>query len=93
MAELGRKPREAAALVNRFADRVLFGTDSFPPDESVYLDHVRFLQSEDECYDHDADSPPLMGRWTISALGLEDGVLRRVYADNARRLLAASLSN
>jgi hypothetical protein len=28
-----------------------------------------------------------MGRWAISGLELPDDVLRRVYADNARRIV------
>ena len=30
---------------------------------------------------------PAQGRWQIHGIGLPDDVLRKVYADNARRLL------
>lgn len=87
LAEIGRQPRAAKRLLEEFPDRVLFGTDSFPPDREVYLEHFRFLESADECYDHEVDQPPLMGRWTISALDLPDPILEAVYGGNARRLL------
>ena len=31
MAELGRQPRAAARLISKHRERVLFGTDTFPP--------------------------------------------------------------
>lgn len=88
VAEIGRQPRAARALIEEFPDRVLFGTDAFPPDREVYGQYFRFLESSDECYDHDLEQPSPMGRWTISALELPDLVLEAVYAGNARRLLA-----
>ncbi|MEV5709640.1 amidohydrolase family protein [Actinoallomurus sp. NPDC052274] len=87
IAELGRQPRATRELVLRFPDRVLFGTDEFPPDADVYATHFRFLETLDEAFAHSADDPPLMGRWTISGLGLPPDVLTRVYAANAARLL------
>ena len=36
MAELGRQPRAAAALISEHRERVLFGTDSFPPPADLY---------------------------------------------------------
>ena len=41
----------------------------------------------DESFAYDPDGGPgSQGRWRIHGLGLPDGVLRAVYADNARRL-------
>src|SRR5262249_19545166 len=34
---------------------------------------------------------PIQGDWTISGIGLPAGVLRKIYFDNARKLLARSL--
>jgi predicted TIM-barrel fold metal-dependent hydrolase len=87
IAELGRQPRAAAALVRRHADRVLFGTDAYPPDRSVYRIHFRFLETEDEHFAYAPEEIPPQGRWTISGLGLSDDVLESVYAANARRLI------
>jgi predicted TIM-barrel fold metal-dependent hydrolase len=89
IAELGRQPRAAAALVGAHPDRVLFGTDVFPPALSAYRLAYRFLETLDEhfSYMRDPQTPPSTGRWAISGLGLDADVLERVYAGNARRLL------
>jgi hypothetical protein len=89
IAELGRQPRAAAALIRRFPDRVLLGTDHFPPSRESYLLHARFLETADEHFPyHAADEwPPPQGRWHISALDLEPGLLPALYAGNARRLV------
>jgi hypothetical protein len=43
------------------------------------------MESPDECFPYSPEDPPTSGRWQISALDLPEGVLRQVYADNARR--------
>jgi hypothetical protein len=87
IAELGRQPRATKRLIERFPDRVLFGTDAFPPDRDVYAISFGFLETEDEAFAYDPGDIPSQGRWTISGLGLGDDVLEQVYAGNARRLL------
>jgi predicted TIM-barrel fold metal-dependent hydrolase len=87
IAELGRQPRAARRLLIEHADRVLFGIDLFPPDPSNYAIHFRFLETQDEYFDYATDDVPPEGRWTISGLGLPDDVLRKVYGENARRLI------
>jgi predicted TIM-barrel fold metal-dependent hydrolase len=89
LGELGRRPAAAAALCTNFPDRVLFGTDAFPPTGAVYDLHVRALESKDTnfAYGVDPDDPAPQGRWTIDGLGLPAPVLRAVYAENARRLI------
>jgi predicted TIM-barrel fold metal-dependent hydrolase len=89
ISELGRQPRTARRLLCRHPDRVLFGTDSFPPDRSTYAMHYRFLESDDECfaYSTDPDDPCPQGRWYVSALDLPDEVLRAIYRDTPRRVL------
>jgi predicted TIM-barrel fold metal-dependent hydrolase len=86
LAELGRQPYTARAFMVRWADRVLFGTDT-APDPRVSAVHRRFLETWDESFDYDAEGPPSQGRWQIHGLGLPDEVLRKVYADNARGLI------
>jgi predicted TIM-barrel fold metal-dependent hydrolase len=89
IAELGRQPRATRRLFDRHPDRILFGTDAFPPDPGAYAVSFRFLETEDEHfpYDPDEDEPPSQGRWAISGLGLPDATLERVYAANARALI------
>ncbi|CAN5533909.1 hypothetical protein BH09ACT4_BH09ACT4_17850 [soil metagenome] len=92
MAELGRQPRRFAALVERHPDRVLFGTDIYPATAEAFRLHVRFLETLDEAFDYDADSPiPTQGRWTVSGIGLAGANLAAVYRDNAARVLGLSV--
>jgi predicted TIM-barrel fold metal-dependent hydrolase len=88
IAELGRQPYGARSLFLRWPDRILFGVD-IGPDPAIYALHFRFLETLDESFPYDADeeAPPSQGRWAIHGLGLPDDVLRRVYRDNARRLI------
>ena len=88
IAELGRQPRAAARLLTRHPDRVLFGTDCFPPERAVYETSFRFCETLDEHFPYgDEDAAPTQGRWAISALGLADDVLEPLYRGNARRIL------
>ncbi|WP_456846803.1 amidohydrolase family protein [Cellulomonas sp. P5_C6] len=88
MAELGRQPRRTRRLIERFGDRVLFGTDAFPLTDEALTTHFRFLETDDEAFDYAPDEVvPPQGRWTVSALGLSGDALAAVYAGNARRVL------
>lgn len=86
IAELGRKPYTAREFFLRHADRILFGTD-MRVDAETYRIHYRFLETRDEYFHYGPGDIPGQGRWMIYGLGLPDEVLRKVYADNARRLL------
>ncbi len=88
IAELGRQPVTARSFIERWSDRVLFGTD-MAPDEGWWAVYYRFLESADEsfAYTPDPDGVPDQGRWRIHGLHLPDDVLRRVYRENARRLI------
>jgi predicted TIM-barrel fold metal-dependent hydrolase len=88
MAELGRQPYTARAFFLRHAERILFGTD-LGYDPEMYRVHYRFLETMDESFDYSTDDVPPQGRWQVHGLGLPDDVLRKVYADNARRLIMA----
>jgi predicted TIM-barrel fold metal-dependent hydrolase len=87
IAELGRQPRAARGLIERHPDRILFGTDDFPPNRETFITHFRFLETADEHFPYSADDVPPQGRWAISGLDLPDDTLRKVYAENALRLL------
>jgi predicted TIM-barrel fold metal-dependent hydrolase len=87
VAELGRQPRRARELMLRHPERVLFGTDLFPPDWAEYGICLRFLETDDEHFAYSREEPPPQGRWRISGLGLPEAVLELVYAGNARRLI------
>ena len=84
-AELGRQPRRARRLFMEHADRILFGTD-FWPSAAMYTSHFRWLETDDEHFPY--HGYPDQGRWYIYGLGLPDAILRKVYRDNAAKVLA-----
>lgn len=87
IAELGRAPYSAREWFIKYADRILFGTDHSAR-LAMYQVHFRFLETADEYFNYDPGSPmPTQGRWRIYGLYLPDEVLRKVYHDNAARLL------
>jgi amidohydrolase family protein len=87
IAELGRQPRATRRLMLEHPDRVCFGTDLFPPSAEIYAIHYRFLETDDEHFPHAVEEIPPKGRWAISGLALPDTVLRKVYRENAARLV------
>jgi predicted TIM-barrel fold metal-dependent hydrolase len=86
LGELGRQPYSSRAFFLRHADRILFGTD-MGPEPDHYAIHYRFLETFDESFDYGTEPVPGQGRWQIHGIGLPDDVLRKVYRDNARRIL------
>jgi predicted TIM-barrel fold metal-dependent hydrolase len=86
LAEIGRQPHTSRAFFIRYADRILFGTDE-PPDPAAYRIHYRFLETFDESFDYGTGPLPTQGRWQIHGIGLPGDVLRKVYRENARRVL------
>ncbi len=84
-SELGRQPYSAREFFLRFADRILFGADLLP-EEQMYRLYFRFLETADEYFDYPSHASR-QGRWNIYGLNLPDDVLRKVYRENALRLL------
>ena len=90
LGELGRQPYTTREFMLRYADRILFGVD-MAPDVPTYRIHYRFLETFDESFDYGVDPVPSQGRWQINGIGLPDDVLRKVYAENAARILKLPL--
>jgi predicted TIM-barrel fold metal-dependent hydrolase len=99
VGELGRQPRAARRFFDRYQDRILFGTDAVPhgadtPQQifggPLYEIYFRFLETEDEYFDYAPAPTPPQGRWRIYGIGLPEPILRKVYRDNAARLLGLS---
>jgi predicted TIM-barrel fold metal-dependent hydrolase len=84
-AELGRQPYAAREFFLKYADRILFGTDLIP-EVNMYRLHYRFLETRDEYFEYPSHASR-QGRWNIYGLFLPDDVLRKVYRENAARLL------
>jgi predicted TIM-barrel fold metal-dependent hydrolase len=105
--EIGRhNPEQVRRLFLKYQDRILFATD-FQVDERLILGSSgnepppsdadaevffakewRWLETRDRNWQH---MTPIQGDWTIGSIGLPTSVLRKVYFDNARKLLARSL--
>jgi predicted TIM-barrel fold metal-dependent hydrolase len=96
IGELGRQPRASRKFFDKYQDRVVFGTDASPNNASVpqqlfgdalYEIYFRFLETEDEYFDYAPAPKPPQGRWRIYGVGLPSPILKKVYHDNAARLL------
>lgn len=87
VSELGRQPYTARNFFLRYADRIVFGTDLLPEVE-MYRLYYRFLETADEYFDYPSHASR-QGRWNIYGLFLPDDVLRKVYRENALRLLGS----
>ena len=105
--EIGRHdPSKVRRLFIKHQDRILFATDfqvydrltlgsggSGPPptdDDAVtfFEKHWRWFETNDRQFEH---MTPIQGDWKIDAIGLPASVLRKIYFDNARRLLVRAL--
>ena len=64
----------------------MFGTDT-TPDREAYRIYYRFLETDDEYFDYAPAPVPPQGRWRIYGLQLPEGILRKVYNENAIRIL------
>lgn len=84
IAELGRKPNSSRAFFTRYQDRILFGTD-MRANPIQYRIYYRFLETLDDYFEYGEEDED--GHWRIHGLGLPDEILRKVYYDNAQRIL------
>ncbi|QSE99307.1 amidohydrolase family protein [Fulvivirga lutea] len=82
IAELGRQPRMAKEFLTKYQDRVMFGKDSWNPEE--YYTYFRVLETADEYF-------PYYKRyhafWRMYGLDLSDEVLRKIYYKNALEVI------
>lgn len=87
MAELGRQSQRFAALVSRFPDRVLFGTDRFPHSARIYSGYRRFLERVAPVHDDPTSDQPVRYRRPVPGLGLDPALLPALYHTNAAQIL------
>jgi len=76
-------PRAMANFYHAYQDRLLYGTDMGAGAE-MYRTTFRILETEDE---HFYAMDLFNYHWPLHGFGLPDAVLKKVYADNARRML------
>jgi predicted TIM-barrel fold metal-dependent hydrolase len=101
--EIGRKPPGAVrSFFVRWQDRILFGTDlaigsdqmqlgsvsEKPPTiadaAEFYERHYRYFETDAKNLEHPT---PIQGRWKVDGIKLPHEVLRKLYFDNAERLI------
>ncbi len=82
LAELGRQPRTARQFLIDYKDRVMFGKDSWAPDE--YRVYFRTFETADEYFDYYRN---YHAHWKLYGLDLPDDVLRHIYYRNAIRII------
>jgi predicted TIM-barrel fold metal-dependent hydrolase len=86
ISELGRQPFTAREFLVKYQDRVLYGTDGPWPETRLRL-YWRFLETKDEYFPYSEKPFPPQGFWNIYGVDLPDEVLRKIYADNAARII------
>ncbi len=82
IAELGRQPRNAKAFFIKYQDRILFGKDSWKPEE--FPTYFRVLESNDEYFPY---HKKYHAYWAMYGLDLPEEVLKKVYYKNALRIV------
>jgi predicted TIM-barrel fold metal-dependent hydrolase len=82
LAEVGRQPRFAREWFIRYQDRILFGKDSWAPDE--YPVYFRVLETDDDYFPYYRRRHAF---WRIYGLDLPDDVLRKIYYENALEVI------
>ncbi len=82
--DIGRQPRAAHDFFVRYQDRILFGKDSYQPDEYPY--YWRVFETRDDYFDYYRD---YHASWQLYGIDLPDTVLRKVYYQNALRITRA----
>ncbi|HET9385760.1 MAG TPA: amidohydrolase family protein [Gemmatimonadales bacterium] len=79
--DIGRQPRAARDFFVRYQDRILFGKDSYQPEE--YPHYFRVFETGDDYFDYYRDYHAF---WKLYGIDLPDEVLKKVYYRNALRI-------
>lgn len=81
--EIAPIPRYVHAFFEKYADRIVYGTDMTPTDH-MYQSTFRILESADEhFYDHEQFGY----HWPLYGLSLSDATLKKIYHSNPVKLL------
>ena len=84
-AETAPIPRFASKFYEKYADRLVYGTD-MGLDKPMYRVTFRILESLDE---HFYEIEQFDYHWSLNGFGLSGEILKQVYQDNAAKLVAA----
>jgi uncharacterized protein len=79
--DIGRQPRVAHDFFIKYQDRILFGKDSFQPEEYPY--YWRVFETRDDYFDYYRDYHAF---WKLYGIDLPDDVLKKIYYRNALKI-------
>jgi predicted TIM-barrel fold metal-dependent hydrolase len=79
--DFGRQPRAAREFFTKYQDRILFGKDTYAPEEFPY--YWRVFETNDEYFDYYRDYHAF---WKLYGMGLPDTVLKKLYFQNSLRV-------
>ncbi|MES2849049.1 MAG: amidohydrolase family protein [Bacteroidota bacterium] len=82
ISDLGRQPKTAKAFFTKYQDRILFGKDSWVPEE--YTTYFRVLETDDEYFPY---HKKYHAYWKMYGLGLPDDILKKLYYKNALKVI------
>ncbi len=82
--DIGRQPRVAHDFFIKYQDRILFGKDSFQPEEYPY--YWRVFETQDDYFDYYRGYHAF---WKLYGIDLPDAVLKKVYYQNALTITPA----
>lgn len=80
--DIGRQPRMAHDFFIKYQDRLIFGKDSYQPDEYPY--YWRVFETNDDYFDYYRDYHAF---WKLYGIGLPDAALRKLYYGNALKII------
>ena len=86
ISELGRQPYTSRDFLIKYQDRVLYGTDLIPNNANV-SGNYRFFETRDEFFPYNSFDEHNQGRWNIYGVYLPDDVLRKIYYENALKVV------
>ncbi|MGC9997637.1 MAG: amidohydrolase family protein [Terriglobia bacterium] len=95
--EMSPIARAAGQFIQRYPDRVLYGTD-MAYTRPMFRITFRILESHDEHFygwemGLDGASGGFSYHWPLYGLGLPDEILKKVYGDNARKVFKMARAN
>jgi predicted TIM-barrel fold metal-dependent hydrolase len=79
--DIGRQPRGAHDFFVKYQNRILFGKDSFQPEEYPY--YWRVFETRDDYFDYYRNYHAF---WKLYGIDLPDSVLKKVYFENALKI-------
>jgi predicted TIM-barrel fold metal-dependent hydrolase len=79
--DFGRQPRASRDFFIKYQDRVLFGKDTYQPNEFPY--YWRVFETKDEYFDYYRNYHAF---WKLYGMDLPDEVLKKLYYKNAQRV-------